>query len=137
MKPCASIAQIIKNDSMRKGGLSFSQWVLVKALRRPSSLAEEHELGQLGVLASQQNATTEFGFKAKLRMSMQKAVVRMDCGRWYAIDMLREANDNELVTSQWTRFVRTHDHQEKSGRVQPARQVLAVTQFGYNTELTP
>ena len=93
-------ARIIKNDSMRKGGdFSRSQWVLATAPSRPGSLGEEDDWRQLGVLASQQDATTEFGFKAQLRTSMQKEFVRMDCGRRYAAAMLRKAKP---VDNRWS-----------------------------------
>ena len=43
------------------------------------------------MLASQQDATTKFGFKAKLPMNMHEAFVRMDCERRYDAAMLRKA----------------------------------------------
>ena len=88
---CASIAHIIKNESMRREVFSPAQWVLAKAPQGPDSLAEDDKWQQLGVLASQQCAKTGFGFKAKLRMSMRKAFVRMGCGRQYAASVLRMA----------------------------------------------
>ena len=73
MKQCASgIARM----SIRKGGFSPSQCVLAKVLRRPDSLAEEHEWSQLGLLAPQQGGMTDF-FKARFRMSMQEAFAAM------------------------------------------------------------
>ena len=124
VKQCASIAQVIKNDSMRQGGVRLSQWVLAKALQRQVSLAEEDEWGQLGVPTAQQESTTVFGFKARLRMSMQTAFARMDCGRRYAPAMIRKARrwttTGLLVTSQCTRFIGTSDHPGEGALVQHA-----------------
>ena len=52
MKQCASLPQIVKNDSMRKGGFSPSQWVSAKAPRRPGLLAEEAGESAKGICSS-------------------------------------------------------------------------------------
>jgi hypothetical protein len=91
MKQAGYIAQQVKNDSQRRGGFSASQWVIGKHPRRPGSQAEEDEWGQLGTLQAQQDAGTEFGIRAKMRFTAQKAFVRLDCGRRYAASMLRKA----------------------------------------------
>jgi len=54
MKQVAVVANQVKNDTMRRGGFTPPQWVLGKYPRRPGSLAEENEWGQLGVLEAQQ-----------------------------------------------------------------------------------
>eukprot|EP00972_Heterocapsa_arctica_P101246 14924055-Heterocapsa_arctica.AAC.1 len=41
MKQAAAVAMQVKNDSLRRGGFSPSQWVLGKHPRRPGPLAEE------------------------------------------------------------------------------------------------
>ena len=91
MKQVAAICQESKNDTQRRGGFVASQWVIGKYPRRPGSQLEEDEWGQLGVLEAQQDSTTAFGMRAKMRFSAQKAMVRVDCGRRYAASMLRNA----------------------------------------------
>ena len=71
MKQCACIAQIIKNDSMRKGGFSPSPWVVAMAPRRPGSLAEEDEWGQLGVLAKAESSRKLDEQKKKLQKELR------------------------------------------------------------------
>eukprot|EP00972_Heterocapsa_arctica_P041389 6104560-Heterocapsa_arctica.AAC.1 len=58
MKQAAAVAMQVKNDSLRRGGFSPSQWLLGKHPRRPGSRAEEDEWGQLGVLKAQQKSDT-------------------------------------------------------------------------------
>ena len=67
MKQAAAVVQECKNDTFRRGGFSPSQWVLGKYPRRPGSMLEEQEWGQLGVLQSQQDSGTAFGIKARMR----------------------------------------------------------------------
>ena len=71
-------------------------------MRRPSgcwasSLAgqgpftQEEEWAQLGVLEAQQKPETEFSIRASMRLTAQKAFVRLDCGRRYAAALLRKS----------------------------------------------
>ena len=103
MKQVAAVAQEVKNDTLRRGGFAPSQWVLGRYPRRPGSLAEEDEWGQLGVLTAQQDPSTAFGLKASMRFTAQKAFVRLDCGRRYAAAMLRKARavDRDYQQGDW------------------------------------
>jgi hypothetical protein len=91
MKLAMSVALEVKNDTMRRDGFSPSQWVLAKHPRRPGSLLEEAEWGQLGEMRAQCDASTAFGLKAEMLFSAQKYFVHLDCGRRYAKAMLRKA----------------------------------------------
>jgi len=91
MKQVGYIAQETKNDMSKRGGFSASQWVTCRYPRRPGSMLEEDEWGQLGVLQSQQDPATAFGIKAGMRATMQKQMVKVDCGRRYAAALLRNA----------------------------------------------
>ena len=72
MKSIMYVAVETKNDSMRKGGIAPSQWVIGKYPRRPGELCEEDEWGQLGVMQAQNESTTEFGIRAKQRLEARK-----------------------------------------------------------------
>ena len=61
-----------KNDGLRVSGIAPSQWVIGKFPRRPGCLAEQEELGQLGVMQAQNESTTEFGLRAELRLEGRK-----------------------------------------------------------------
>ena len=52
---------------------------------------EEEELGQLGVLYDQADATTEWGLRASYRLTAMKTFVKIDCGRRYAAAILRKS----------------------------------------------
>ena len=91
MKQVAAVVAEEKNDGMRRNGFAPSQWVLAKFPRRPGSMAEEAEWGQLGVLAGQVDSATAFGQKSTMRLTAKKSFVKMDCGRRYAAAMLRAA----------------------------------------------
>ena len=91
MKQVGYIAQEVKNDTMRRGGFTASQWVTCKHPRRPGALTEEMEWGQLGVLQAQQDSSTAFGIKASMRFEAQKQMVKVDCGRRYAAALLRSS----------------------------------------------
>ena len=91
MKTALAVACESKNGSMRRGGFSPSQWVTAKHPRRPGSLKEEDEWGQLGALAAQQDSATIFGLRAQYRFTAQKQLVQVDCGRRYAAAQLRKA----------------------------------------------
>ena len=67
-----SVALEFKNDSMRRGGFSPAQWVLGRHPRRPGALGDEEEWGQLGVLQSQQDGSTEFGRSAAMRFTVRR-----------------------------------------------------------------
>ena len=106
MKQVAAVSQEVKNDTLRRGGFAPSQWVLGRYPRRPGSLAEEDEWGQLGVLTAQQDPATAFGLKASMRFTAQKAFVRLDCGRRYAAAMLRRARvvDRDYHQGDWIMY---------------------------------
>ncbi len=89
MKQVAIVAMEGKSDSMTRRGFAPSQWVLGKLPRRPGRLREEDEWGQLGVLAASLDSSTAFGQRSAMRLTVQKAFVRQDCGRRYAAAMLR------------------------------------------------
>ena len=65
------------NAAPTESGYSPSQWVLGKYPRRPGSLCEESEWGQLGVLAAQLDSRTAFGLKAKMRFEAHKYFVHL------------------------------------------------------------
>ena len=122
MKQAAAICQETKNDTSRRGGFVASQWVIGKYPRRPGSLLEEDEWGQLGVLEAQQDPATAFGMRAKMRFTAQKAMVRVDCSRRYAASMLRNArsiNREYQVGNMIMSFCERHPtgHPEDSGKV--------------------
>ena len=68
IKSMMYVAVETKNDSMRKGGIAPSQWVIGKYPRRPGELCEEEEWGQLGVMQAQNESATEFGIRARQRL---------------------------------------------------------------------
>ena len=91
MKGVMYVAVETKNDSMRKGGIAPSQWVIGKYPRRPGGLCEEEEWGQLGVMQAQNESATEFGVRAKQRLEARKVMVHVDCGRRYRQSQLKRA----------------------------------------------
>ncbi len=106
MKQAASVAMVTKNDSMRRDGFAPSQWVIGKFPRRPGMQGEEAEWGQLGVLQHQQDSATQFGLLAQMRLTAQKAFVKLDCGRRYAAAMLRAARPilGEYNPGDWVMY---------------------------------
>ena len=86
-------AEIIcgKNDMIRRGGFSPSQWVLGKAPRGVGHLLDEDELGQLGVLEDRTDPASEFAINAAYRMTARKGFVNMDCSKRAAKLMLRNS----------------------------------------------
>ena len=91
MKMIGYIACETKNDDMRRGGYSPSQWVIARFPRRPGGLLEEEEWGQLGTIQAQADSTTAFGLAASVRFEAKRNFVKIDCGRRYANAMLRRA----------------------------------------------
>ena len=79
MKMVAHIAREVKNDDMRRGGYSPSQWVLSRFPRRPCSPVEEDEWGQLGSLQNQADPATAFGMAANFKFTASKQFVKVDC----------------------------------------------------------
>ena len=69
MKAAAVESITAKNEVLRKGGFSPSQWVLGKFPRGVGHLLDEEELGQLGVLESQSDPAGEFGIRAEYRLT--------------------------------------------------------------------
>ena len=51
MKQALVVSQEVKNDTMKRGGFTASQWVLGRFPRRPGTKTEEEEWGELGVLS--------------------------------------------------------------------------------------
>ena len=92
MKIAASVAIETKNNFLRVGGFSPSQWVLGKSPRGVGrAISDEDEIGMLGVLEDAQDGTTLFGLQAQYRLSAQKAFIHMDCSRRFAASQLRKA----------------------------------------------
>ena len=89
------VAVETKNDSMRKGGIAPSQWVIGKLPRRPGDLCEEEEWGQLGVIQAQLESETEFGIRAQHRLAARKTMVKIDCGRRFKLSQLKRAEPLE------------------------------------------
>ena len=80
-----------KNQMTRKGGFAPAQWVLGKLPRGVGHLLDEDEAGQLGVLHAQGDVATDFGLRARMRLTSQKSFVKQDCGRRFAAAVLRKA----------------------------------------------
>merc|ERR1711965_1074947 len=80
-----------KNDSLRKGGIAPSQWVIGKFPRRPGGLCEEEEWGQVGVMQAQNESTTEFGLRAQQRLEARKVMVHVDCGHRFKQSQMKRA----------------------------------------------
>ena len=83
--------QMSRNEFIRVGGFSPSQWVLGRSPRGVGTLLDEEELGQLGVLSGRMDATTAFGRKAEFRHSARKAFVKEDCSRCVRTAVLRKS----------------------------------------------
>ena len=58
-------------------------------------MTEEEEWCQLGVLSYQPDGRTEFGRRAEMRHTAQKAMVNIDTGRRYAAALLRHCRNVE------------------------------------------
>ena len=66
MKLIGAIAQMEKNEAVKRGGFSPSQWVLGKAPRGVGHLLDEDELGHLGALhATEPDAAGDFAIRSK------------------------------------------------------------------------
>ena len=93
MKQCASIAHIIKNDSVRKDGFNPLQRVLAKALRRPVALAEEDEWVNLEFWFCSKTPQDRIWFQGQVadEYPQRQLIVWMDRGHPYAAAMLRKA----------------------------------------------
>ena len=89
MKAALFVAVEVKNDSMRKGGIAPSQWVIGKFPRRLGSICEEEEW--LGVMRAQNESETEFGLRAQQRLEARKIMVHNDCGRRWKASQLKRA----------------------------------------------
>ena len=84
-------AQVLKNEFLRVGGLSPTQWVLGRLPRGVGHILDEEELGQLGVLSGLQDASTAFGRKAEFRHSARRAFVHEDCSSRVRKTVLRKS----------------------------------------------
>ena len=84
-------AQVAKNEFMRVGGFSPTQWVLGRLPRGVGHVLDEEELGQLGVLSGRLDATTAFGRQAEFRHTARKAFVHEDCSRRVRKTVLRKS----------------------------------------------
>ena len=92
MKLIGATAQVEKNEAVRRGGFSPSQWVLGRAPRGVGHLLDEDELGQLGALhPKEDDAAGDFAIRSKYRLSARKAFVKEDCGRKASAALLRKA----------------------------------------------
>ena len=70
-------AQVVKNEFMRIGGFSPTQWALGRLPRRVGHVLDEEELGQLGVLSGRLDATTASVGKPSLGIQPR----RLSCTR--------------------------------------------------------
>ena len=80
-------AQVAKNEFMRVGGFSPTQWVLGRLPRGVGHVLDEEELGQLGVLSGRLDARTAFGRQAEFRHT----AVHEDCSRRVSKTVLRKS----------------------------------------------
>lgn len=71
----------VKNDSLRVGGFSPSQWVLGKAPRGVPSLTSEEQRAELGAIQSRFDPGSVFALQRLARLEAQKAFVRLDAPR--------------------------------------------------------
>jgi len=80
-----------KNQMMRNGGFSPTQWVLGHQPRLIGSLTDDQELGQLGVLSDEVDPQGAFARQAQLRSEARKHFVQVDCDDRYKRSQLRRA----------------------------------------------
>ena len=59
--------------------------------RVPGSLLDEEEMGQLGAISAQLDASTEFGLRARCRFTARKSFVKLDCSTRVQSALLRKA----------------------------------------------
>ena len=90
-------AHVAKNEFMRVGGFSPTQWVLGRLPRAVGHVLDEEELGQLGVLSGRLDATTAFGKQAEFRHTARKAFVHEDCSRRVRKTVLRKGASSRQV----------------------------------------
>ena len=91
MKLGADMTIQVKNQEMKHGGFSPHQWVLGANPRVPGSLLDEEEMGQLGAISAQLDASTEFGLRARCRFTARKSFVKSDCSTRVQSALLRKA----------------------------------------------
>ena len=81
VKAAMTECQVAKNEFIRHGGFSPSQWVLGRQPRGIGHLLDEDELGQLGVLSGAMDPSTAFGRNIEYRHTARKAYVHQDTSR--------------------------------------------------------
>ena len=80
-----------KNDYIRHGGFSPSQWVLGRKPRAVANLLDEDEFADLGAIAASMDGATAFGYQTAVRHEARKALVHQDCHRRVKSALLRNA----------------------------------------------
>ena len=80
-----------KNDYVRHGGFSPSQWVLGRKPRGIANLLDEDEFADLGTIAASMDGATAFGYQTAVRHEARKALVHQDCHRRVKSALLRNA----------------------------------------------
>ena len=80
-----------KNEYLRRGGFSPSQWVLGRAPRGVGHMLDDEEIGHLGLLEGMLHGETAFANRAQYRLTARKGYVKQDCSLRAAKAMLRKA----------------------------------------------
>ena len=80
-----------KNDYIRHGGFSPSQWVLGRKPRAVANLLDEDEFADLGAIAASMDGATAFGYQTAVRHEARKALIHQDCHRRVKSALLRNA----------------------------------------------
>ena len=80
-----------KNDYIRHGGFSPSQWVIGKRPRGIAELLDEDEFANLGSIQSSLDGATAFGRIAEIRHRARKALVHQDCSHRVKSSLLRKS----------------------------------------------
>ena len=91
VKAAMTECQVAKNEFVRHGGFSPSQWVLGRQPRGIGHLLDEDELGQLGVLSGAMDPSTAFGRSIEYRHTARRAYVQADTSRRARAAVLRKS----------------------------------------------
>jgi len=79
MKMAMSESLAEKNEFLRRGGFSPSQWVLGTSPRGVGHLLDDDEIGHLGVIQGELDGETAFSLRAKYRLTAREVYVEQDC----------------------------------------------------------
>ena len=92
MKLALAESLAAKNEYLRRGGFSPSQWVLGRSPRGSGHvIMDDEEIGHLGAIEGQLDGETEFALKSKYRLTARKGYVKQDCSMRAQKAMLRRA----------------------------------------------